>query len=99
MLRFGGRKADGRRVIGMILSRENVTRLQGGEPVYFDGATVGVDDVEVVIHVTDTPNADLAALVKEHIEAGGQYRPIEEVLEERAAVRAVGGDPDAEPTH
>lgn len=99
MLRFGGRKADGRRVIGIILSRENVARLQGGSPVYFDGATVGVDDIEVVLHVTDTPNADLAAMVKEHIEAGGQYRPIEEVLEERAAVRAVGGDPDAEPTH
>ena len=99
MLRFGGRHSDGRKVIGMVLSRENLERLKGGQPVLFDGRTVGVDDVVVILHVTELPNEDLVELLRASVESGGEARPIEEVLEERAAVRAAGGDPDAEPIH
>lgn len=99
MLRFGGRYGDGRKLIGIVLSRENVQRLQGGEPVFFDGATVGAEDVVVIIHVTNTPTEDLAGIIGEHLQAGGELKSIEDALGERAAVRAAGGDPDAEPTH
>lgn len=97
MLRFGGRYSDGRKLIGMVLSRENLERLKGGDPVLVDGATVGADDVVVMIHVTDTPQADLGQMVRDVIGRGGDVRSIEEVLEEREAVRAIGGDPDADP--
>ena len=99
MLRFGGRDHKGRRVIGMILSLENLERLRDGQAVFFDGATVGADDVVVILHVTDKPEAELVGLIRETRLHGGEVRPIEEALEDRAAVRAVGGDPDAEPTH
>lgn len=95
MLRFGGRDDEGRRVIGMILSKENVERLKGGDPIFFDAASVGVEGVAVVLHVTDTPNKDLLSMVKQVEGSGGEVRPIEDVLEERAAIRNAGGDPDA----
>lgn len=94
MLRFGGRDNQGRRLIGMILSRQNVERLKDGCPVFFEGSSVGVDDVVVLIHVTDRPEADLLEVMAETAAAGGEVRTIEEVLDERAAVRAAGGDPD-----
>jgi hypothetical protein len=99
VLKFGGRDNQGRRIIGMVLSKENLEKLRQGKPVFLDGASVGVDDVVVLLHVTDTPNDDLLQLIQETQEHGGQVLPIERVLEDRDAIRAVGGDPDAEPEH
>jgi hypothetical protein len=94
MLKFGGRAADGRRLIGAVLSVENFERAKKGQPIYIEGSDVGVDDVVVVFHVTNEAQADLAAMAEQVRKDGGAVRDLSNVLADRAAVRALGGDPD-----
>lgn len=99
MLRWGGRTPEGKRILGLILSRENVARALAGQPIYVDGASVGAEGVDVIIHMTDTPNEDLEALIRSQEGEGVTIRSLEEALGERQAIRKAGGDPDEEPTH
>ena len=49
MIRFGATLENGRRLIGLGISDENIARLRQGKPIFVAGSSVGVPEVEIII--------------------------------------------------
>jgi hypothetical protein len=54
MVKFLATGDDGRRLLGLGLSAENVRRLQAGQPIHFSAAAMGLGDFDVVICFGET---------------------------------------------
>lgn len=65
MIRAGFTTPDGRLVLLLGLSEENVRRMRAGSPVHVDGKDMGVD-AEIVIFGGRGDEQDLRAVLAEH---------------------------------
>lgn len=79
MIRFGGRTADGGRLIGLALGQENLDRLRDGEPIQLDGATVGAPGVSVLIVAGPDAAEVVESLAEAAVRAGASVQEIREV--------------------
>jgi hypothetical protein len=68
VIKATGRTGDGRPLLILGLSGENVTRLTAGEPIRFDTASVGLPPCVVLIVYGRTEDA-IAADLKRHLGA------------------------------
>jgi hypothetical protein len=59
MVKFTATGQDGRRLLGIGLSAENVRRLRAGKPIHFSALGMGLGDFDVVITYGET-EADIA---------------------------------------
>lgn len=49
MIKFTGTYKDGRRLLGIGLSRENIRRLQEDQPILFEASLLGFDGYVLII--------------------------------------------------
>ena len=49
MIRFGATLQDGRRLIGLGLSEENLHRLRDGKPIFVAGSSVNAPGFDIII--------------------------------------------------
>jgi hypothetical protein len=63
MIKFVARAGDGRRVLGLGLSRVNIERLMQNRPIHFSGNEVGLAGWDVLIFFGETE-----AKIAEHLQ-------------------------------
>lgn len=49
MIKFTAKTADGRKLLGLGLSHENLKRLKANKPIRFKGEPLGLDGIDVLI--------------------------------------------------
>jgi hypothetical protein len=64
MIKFVADSKDGKKLVGIGLSRENLNRLVEGKPIYFSGAEVLLPKSEFMIFFGETEAAMEAELKK-----------------------------------
>lgn len=57
MIKFTLTAASGKRVLGIGLSDENIKRLKEKDPILFDAAAVGIDNLDVLIMHGETEDS------------------------------------------
>lgn len=79
MIKFTMTGKNGRKLIGLGLSAENIKRLRAADPIFFDAGEVGLDGYDVLIMAGDTEDTISADLQKhftvEQIEFRGKHEP------------------------
>jgi len=87
MIRFGGRTADGRALIGLALGAENLRRLQAGQPIFVDGKSVGAPGVVVIVACAEKPEDVMRELVRTAGMAGVTVEELETALRQAGVER------------